>query len=129
MVRSHFRRVQNSMYGTAIRGKQADINCTNSTFRNCNNFIDVEISEIYMDKCGVYNCISKFICTKVDYMSGVGQSQITNTLIVIDDPQALELAKVYDEEKAVPFLNGVLNAIATVKGLKETAVKDGEEEA
>lgn len=76
-----------------IRGKQADINCTNSTFRNCNNFIDAEISEIYMDKCGVYNCVSKFICTKVDYMSGVRQSQITNTLIVIDDPQALELAK------------------------------------
>ena len=78
-----------------IRGKQADINCTNSTFRNCNNFIDTETSEIYMDKCGVYNCVSKFICTKVDYMSGVGRSQITNTLIVIDDPQALELAKVH----------------------------------
>ena len=78
-----------------IRGKQANINCTNSTFRNCNNFIDTETSEIYMDKCGVYNCVSKFICTKVDYMSGVGRSQITNTLIVIDDPQALELAKVH----------------------------------
>lgn len=76
-----------------IRGKQADINCTNSIFRNCNNFIEVETSEIYMDKCGVYNCISKFIGTKVDYMSGIGQSQVTNTLVVIDDPQALALAK------------------------------------
>ncbi len=33
--------------------------------------------------------------------------------------EALELAKVYDDEKAVAFLNGVLNAIATEKGLKE----------
>lgn len=41
--------------------------------------------------------------------------------------EALELAKVYDEEKSVPFLNGVLNAIADAKGLKETQQKGGEE--
>jgi N utilization substance protein B len=33
--------------------------------------------------------------------------------------EALELAKVYDDEKSVAFINGVLNAIATKKGLKE----------
>ncbi len=33
--------------------------------------------------------------------------------------EALELAKIYDEENAVAFLNGVLNAIATKTGLKE----------
>ncbi len=32
--------------------------------------------------------------------------------------EALELAKLYDEEKAVPFLNGILNAVAEEKGLK-----------
>ena len=32
--------------------------------------------------------------------------------------EALELAKIYDEEKSGPFLNGILNAVATVKGLK-----------
>ncbi len=33
--------------------------------------------------------------------------------------EALELAKVYDDEKSVAFINGVLNTIATKKGLKE----------
>lgn len=33
--------------------------------------------------------------------------------------EALELAKVYDDEKSVAFINGILNAIATKKGLKE----------
>ncbi len=33
--------------------------------------------------------------------------------------EALELAKIYDDENAVAFINGVLNAIATKSGLKE----------
>ncbi len=86
-----------------VRGKQADISCLNSTFKNCANFIEIENSEIYMDKCGVYNSISNFIRTKVDYMSGIGQSKITNTLIVIDDLQTLEQAKEYRNGIAYVF--------------------------
>lgn len=37
--------------------------------------------------------------------------------------EALELAKEYEEEKAIAFLNGVLNAIAQNKGLKELQKK------
>lgn len=37
--------------------------------------------------------------------------------------EALELAKEYEEDKAVAFLNGVLNAIAQNKGLKELQKK------
>lgn len=37
--------------------------------------------------------------------------------------EALELAKAYDYDKAPPFINGVLNAIATSEGLKGTSAK------
>ncbi len=43
--------------------------------------------------------------------------------------EALELAKQYDEEKSVKFLNGILNAIAQQKGLKETQKKPQTEDA
>ncbi len=32
--------------------------------------------------------------------------------------EALEIAKLYDEEKSVAFINGILNAVAEEKGLK-----------
>ncbi len=40
--------------------------------------------------------------------------------------EALELAKQYEEEKAVKFLNGILNAVATECGLKQTQQKPNE---
>ena len=40
--------------------------------------------------------------------------------------EALELAKQYEEEKAVKFLNGILNAVATDCGLKQTQQKPDE---
>ena len=76
-----------------IRGKQADINCTNSTFHNCQCFLSVTDSEFYMDKCGVYNCIRGFICVN----NGINCS-VENTLIKVDDPAIITSEITYKKE-------------------------------
>lgn len=76
-----------------VRGKQADISCLNSTFHNCQRFINVTDSEFYMDKCGVYNCIRGFIC--VD--NGINCS-VENTLIKVDDPAIIASEITYKNE-------------------------------